>query len=56
MKPPTIFVPETDRIELEHVAETGQSLYDSCGLSPGYAGPAPEGMDYSDWLAFNNID
>ena len=23
---------------------------------PGYAGPAPDGMDYSDWLAVNNID
>jgi hypothetical protein len=23
---------------------------------PGYAGPAPEGVDYSDWLAMNNID
>lgn len=23
---------------------------------PGYAGPCPEGMDYSAWLAFNNID
>jgi len=24
--------------------------------SPGYAGPAPEGVNYSEWLAFNNID
>ena len=24
--------------------------------SPGYAGPAPEGVDYSDWIAINNID
>lgn len=24
--------------------------------SPGYAGPAPDDMDYSDWLAMNNID
>ena len=23
---------------------------------PGYAGPAPAGVDYSDWLAMNNID
>lgn len=24
--------------------------------SPGYAGPAPAGVSYSDWLAINNID
>ena len=24
--------------------------------SPGYPGPAPEGVNYSEWLAFNNID
>lgn len=23
---------------------------------PGYAGPAPDGVNYSDWLAMNNID
>lgn len=23
---------------------------------PSYAGPAPEGVNYSDWLAFHNID
>ena len=24
--------------------------------SPGYPGPCPEGMDWSSWLAFNNVD
>lgn len=23
---------------------------------PGYPGPCPEGMDWSDWLAMNNVD
>lgn len=23
---------------------------------PGYPGPCPEGMDWSSWLAFNNVD
>ena len=23
---------------------------------PGYPGPCPEGMDWSAWLAFNNVD
>ena len=23
---------------------------------PGYPGPCPEGMDWSEWLAFNNVD
>lgn len=26
------------------------------GRSPGYPGPCPEGMDWSAWLAFNNVD
>ena len=26
------------------------------GRSPGDPGPAPDGVTYSDWLAFNNID
>ena len=26
------------------------------GGLPGYAGPAPDGVNYSDWLAMNNID
>lgn len=23
---------------------------------PGYPGPCPDGMDWSAWLAFNNVD
>jgi hypothetical protein len=26
------------------------------GAGPGYPGPCPEGMDWSAWLAFNNVD
>jgi len=26
------------------------------GNSPGYPGPCPKGMNYSSWLAFNNVD
>jgi hypothetical protein len=26
------------------------------GRAPGDPGPAPAGVTYSDWLAFNNID
>lgn len=26
------------------------------GRAPGDPGPAPDGVTYSDWLAFNNID
>jgi hypothetical protein len=26
------------------------------GGGPGYPGPCPEGMDWSAWLAFNNVD
>jgi hypothetical protein len=24
--------------------------------NPGYPGPCPEGMDWSEWLAMNNVD
>jgi hypothetical protein len=24
--------------------------------SPGYPGPCPDGMGWSEWLAFNNVD
>ncbi|NBW14776.1 MAG: hypothetical protein EBR82_42935 [Caulobacteraceae bacterium] len=26
------------------------------GGGPGYPGPCPEGMGWSEWLAFNNVD
>lgn len=26
------------------------------GGGPGYPGPCPDGMDWTDWLAMNNVD
>ena len=28
----------------------------TCSGGPGYPGPCPEGMDWGDWLAANNVD
>lgn len=30
--------------------------YGCAGNMPGYPGPCPEGMDYTRWLAMNNVD
>jgi hypothetical protein len=40
------------------IGELKRSLADREAVAncPGYAGPAPEGVNYSDWLAMNNID
>ena len=35
-------------------ADAADELDRPCG--PGYPGPCPAGMDYTRWLAFNNID
>lgn len=33
-----------------------QSKVSPVDVGPGYCGEAPEGINYSDWLAINNID
>jgi hypothetical protein len=40
---------------LRAAAESEAQKENVCN-SPGWAGPAPEGVNYSAWLAFNNID
>ncbi|TXH13690.1 MAG: hypothetical protein E6R03_10885 [Hyphomicrobiaceae bacterium] len=43
------------RRDIEFVLVVDQSN-EATSNPPGYAGPAPAGVDYSDWLAVNNID
>lgn len=31
-------------------------VYPPDDAGPGYPGPCPEGMDYTRWLAMNNVD
>ena len=40
--------------DAEDDAETGG--YGCAGNMPGYPGPCPDGMDWSAWLAMNNVD
>jgi hypothetical protein len=40
--------------DAEDDAETGG--YGCAGNMPGYPGPCPDGVDWSAWLAMNNVD
>jgi hypothetical protein len=48
------FIGEVSLGEDEDDAETGG--YGCAGNMPGYPGPCPAGMDWSAWLAMNNVD
>lgn len=37
------------------LAATGHDAAEPIGC-PGYPGPCPEGMEYGQWLAMNNVD
>lgn len=51
---------ETDVVpRLQSVLDLLTSATDEVGPQenpPGYPGPCPSGMDWSSWLAFNNVD
>ena len=53
-------VDEGGRGEEEYIGEVRLGDDDDAELDrpygPGYPGPCPDGMDYTRWLAFNNID
>lgn len=40
----------------EGPATTTADEWLTCSGGPGYPGPCPEGMDWGDWLAMNNVD
>jgi hypothetical protein len=53
--------PQTDEIVIRTglVEQLGGELFlldDEPAAGPGYPGPCPEGMDWSAWLAMNNVD
>ena len=56
-------VDEGGRVDEEYIGEVrlGDDDDDAADeldrpYGPGYPGPCPDGMDYTRWLAFNNID
>ena len=39
-----------------HLPEADPLTIPEASYQPGYPGPCPEGMDWSRWLAMNNVD
>jgi hypothetical protein len=46
---------DADGIAL-HLPEADPLTIPEASYQPGYPGPCPEGMDWSRWLAMNNVD
>ena len=43
-------------IEVDGEPTTTAAEWLDCSGGPGYPGPCPEGMDWSEWLQMNNVD
>lgn len=43
-------------VEVDGPATTHANEWLQCSGHPGYPGPCPDGMDWGDWLAANNVD
>lgn len=43
-------------VEVDGEPTTTADEWLTCSGGPGYPGPCPEGMDWGDWLAMNNVD
>jgi hypothetical protein len=43
-------------VEVEGPPTTHADEWLQCSGHPGYPGPCPDGMDWGDWLAENNLD
>jgi len=43
-------------VEVEGPPTTHADEWIQCSGHPGYPGPCPDGMDWGDWLAKNNVD